>query len=316
MHNKAINLDAGENPFLPLQASNPEEYRKHVENGRRVYYRNCVFCHGDNMAGNGMFVHGLDPIPTNFADPGTIAMLRDSFLFWRNTKGGPGLPEEGGPWDSAMPAWEKLLKEDEIWEGDSLPLRFHRPEASRQGGGPQAMTSRLVFRLHLALLQPGVGAFDPPYRLRVPEQRCAQAGDRGNRRAAGVGQAALRQVLLAVPRRQGRRRGPCHLAPEAQAARFHDRQVPRFQDDSQRGAPDTSGPGEHHPAWHAVYLDARLAHALQLAGINLAYFLTTFSPEFAKPETWPRGRTAPGRAEDQPTRPSSSGRSSTWIVAA
>jgi mono/diheme cytochrome c family protein len=116
VHNSAINLDAGENPFLPLQTSNPEEFRKHVENGRRIYYRNCVFCHGDNMTGNGMFVHGLDPIPTNFADQGAIAMLRDSFLFWRIAKGGPGLPEEAAPWDTAMPAWEKFLKEEEIWE--------------------------------------------------------------------------------------------------------------------------------------------------------------------------------------------------------
>ena len=116
VHDKKINLDAGENPFLHLETSNPEEFRKHVENGRRIYYRNCVFCHGDNLAGNGMFVHGLDPIPTNFTDQGAIAMLRDTFLFWRISKGGPGLPEEGGPWDTAMPAWEKFLKEEEIWE--------------------------------------------------------------------------------------------------------------------------------------------------------------------------------------------------------
>ena len=116
VHEKQIHLDERENPFLPLQTSNPTEFRKHVENGRRVYYKNCVFCHGDNLTGNGMFVHGLDPIPTNFADPATIAMLRDTFLFWRISKGGPGLPDEGGPWDTAMPAWEKFLKEDEMWE--------------------------------------------------------------------------------------------------------------------------------------------------------------------------------------------------------
>ena len=116
VHDKKVDLDAGENPFLPLEKSNPEEFRKHVENGRKVYYRNCVFCHGDTLAGTGMFVHGLDPIPTNFADQGAIAMLRDSFLLWRVSKGGPGLPEEGGPWDTAMPAWEKILKEEEMWE--------------------------------------------------------------------------------------------------------------------------------------------------------------------------------------------------------
>jgi hypothetical protein len=116
VHDKKIDLDAGENPFRQLETSNPSEFRTHVENGRRVYYRNCVFCHGDNLSGNGMFVHGLDPIPTNFADAGTIAMLRDTFLFWRISKGGPGLPEEGGPWDTAMPVWEKMLKEDEVWD--------------------------------------------------------------------------------------------------------------------------------------------------------------------------------------------------------
>jgi hypothetical protein len=116
VHDRKVDLDAGENPFRQFETSNPAEYRKHVENGRRVYYRNCVFCHGDNLAGNGMFVHGLDPIPTNFADGATIANLRDTFLFWRVSKGGPGLPDEGGPWDTAMPAWEKFLKEEEMWE--------------------------------------------------------------------------------------------------------------------------------------------------------------------------------------------------------
>jgi mono/diheme cytochrome c family protein len=116
VHDRKINLDAEESPFLALETSNPEQFRKHVENGRRVYYRNCVFCHGDDLTGNGMFAHGLDPIPTNFSDPATIAGLRDTFLLWRISKGGPGLPEEGGPWDSAMPAWEKLLKEEEMWE--------------------------------------------------------------------------------------------------------------------------------------------------------------------------------------------------------
>jgi mono/diheme cytochrome c family protein len=116
VHDKSIHLDAGDNPFRELETSNPQEFRKHVENGRRGYYRNCVFCHGDDLSGNGMFVHGLDPTPTNFADGATIPNLRETFLFWRISKGGPGLPEEGGPWDTAMPAWEKFLKEEEMWD--------------------------------------------------------------------------------------------------------------------------------------------------------------------------------------------------------
>jgi mono/diheme cytochrome c family protein len=134
VHDKRINLDAGDNPFRQLETSNPAEFRRHVENGRQVYYRNCVFCHGDNLSGNGMFVHGLDPIPTNFADGDTIANLRESFLFWRIAKGGPGLPEEGGPWDTAMPAWEKFLKEEEIWDAVLFLYDFtgERPRAREE----------------------------------------------------------------------------------------------------------------------------------------------------------------------------------------
>jgi mono/diheme cytochrome c family protein len=116
VHEKTIDLDTGGNPFRALETSNPEDFRRHVEHGRQVYYENCFFCHGDDMRGNGMFIHGLNPIPTNFTDKGTIAMLRETFLFWRVSKGGPGLPEEGGPWDSAMPTWEKFLKEDDMWD--------------------------------------------------------------------------------------------------------------------------------------------------------------------------------------------------------
>jgi mono/diheme cytochrome c family protein len=132
VHDKKIDLDAGENPFRHLETSNPEEFRKHVENGRRVFYQNCVFCHGDNMSANGMFAHGLDPIPTNFHD--TIPQLRETFLFWRAAKGGPGLPEEGGPWDTAMPAWEKFLKEEEMWDAILFLYDFTnlRPRAKEE----------------------------------------------------------------------------------------------------------------------------------------------------------------------------------------
>jgi len=134
VHDRKIDLDRGENPFRHLETSSPEEFRKHVENGRQVYYRNCVFCHGDNLSGNGMFVHGLDPIPTNFSDKGTIPMLRETFLFWRIAKGGPGLPEEGGPWATAMPAWEKFLKEEEMWDAILFLYDFtsQRPRAREE----------------------------------------------------------------------------------------------------------------------------------------------------------------------------------------
>ena len=61
-----------------------------LEAGRAVYIQNCVFCHGDALDGNGLFADGLRPRPANFRDPGAIAQLSESYVFWRVAKGGPG----------------------------------------------------------------------------------------------------------------------------------------------------------------------------------------------------------------------------------
>jgi len=111
-----IDLANDGNPLRHLEETEPEAFQEHVAKGRVVYYENCFYCHGDLMAGDGMFIHGLNPIPTNFQDQGTLPILQESFIFWRIAKGAPGLPEEGGPWASAMPAWEKFLTVEEIWE--------------------------------------------------------------------------------------------------------------------------------------------------------------------------------------------------------
>ncbi len=115
VHDTDHALGTADNPYRELEHSNPTEFAERLTDGRRVYYENCFYCHGDLMAGAGMFAHALNPIPTNFQDPGNIPMLREAFLFWRIAKGAPGLPEEGGPWQSAMPAWESFLTEEEMW---------------------------------------------------------------------------------------------------------------------------------------------------------------------------------------------------------
>jgi mono/diheme cytochrome c family protein len=97
----------------PLRARG--DMAEHLSTGRRVYYQNCVACHGDRFDGQGQFAHGFSPTPASFEDNGTIAQLTESYVFWRVSKGGPGLPREGTPWNSAMPVWEDYLTEDEIW---------------------------------------------------------------------------------------------------------------------------------------------------------------------------------------------------------
>ena len=107
---KTMNLTGLNNP-LRSRGSMPE----HLANGKRVYYQNCIPCHGDRLDGQGHYAHGFSPAPLSFVDNGTIAQLTESFVFWRIAKGGPGLPREGTPWNSAMPVWENYLTEDEIW---------------------------------------------------------------------------------------------------------------------------------------------------------------------------------------------------------
>lgn len=104
------------NPYRTEGEEGRAEFLKHVEEGRDVYFKNCVFCHGDLLDGKGIFSHGLNPSPADFQDPGTIAMLQESFLFWRISTGGIGLPQESTPWDSAMPRWETMLSEAERWK--------------------------------------------------------------------------------------------------------------------------------------------------------------------------------------------------------
>jgi mono/diheme cytochrome c family protein len=116
VHERAVDLVTVDNPYRSLETTNPDEFMRRVANGRETYFKHCHYCHGTDMAGQGMFARGLYPPPTNFVDPGTIAQQRESFLFWRIAKGGPGLPTEGAPWESSMPAWEAFLSEEQTWE--------------------------------------------------------------------------------------------------------------------------------------------------------------------------------------------------------
>lgn len=128
---RTIDLVRDDNPHRMLEVQNTELFAGHVENGKRIYYENCVFCHGDDLAGEGIFAHGFDPLPANFQDANTIGMLQEAYLFWRIAKGGPGLPSESTPWSSAMPAWETFLTEDEIWDVILFMYDYtgHRPRA-------------------------------------------------------------------------------------------------------------------------------------------------------------------------------------------
>lgn len=121
--NKSFDLGKLENPvrqdilqtLAQDEAAGWEKYQAAVTEGRDVYYQNCFYCHGDLLDGKGHFAGGFNPQPINFQDATIIPQLQESFLFWRIATGGPGLPREGTPWNSAMPVWHEILSESDIW---------------------------------------------------------------------------------------------------------------------------------------------------------------------------------------------------------
>lgn len=115
-YGKTFDLAKLENPFRKIEKEDPEAFKALVREGGEVYFKNCFFCHGDKLDGHGHLAHALEPKPLPFTGGDTIAQLQESYVFWRILKGGPGLPREGGPSISAMPAWENELTEDEVWK--------------------------------------------------------------------------------------------------------------------------------------------------------------------------------------------------------
>jgi mono/diheme cytochrome c family protein len=109
--------------FDVLKTSNPlrepEEaahFEHNLREGKRIYFENCMFCHGDHLNGAGHFAEAFNPLPANFRSGGTLSQLEEAYVFWRIATGGPGLPEGATPWNSAMPAWQDFLTEEEIWQ--------------------------------------------------------------------------------------------------------------------------------------------------------------------------------------------------------
>jgi mono/diheme cytochrome c family protein len=133
---KRLNLLKLENPYRKLKKADPKKFKKLVGEGAKIYIQNCQYCHGDKLDGKGPYAAGLNPTPLNFQDVGTIAQLQESYLFWRISTGGPGLPKEAAPWISSMPVWQDFLSEDEIWKVILFLYDYtgHRPRSWEHEG--------------------------------------------------------------------------------------------------------------------------------------------------------------------------------------
>jgi mono/diheme cytochrome c family protein len=104
----------------PAEGDPPDEYAgltspvsltvSTLDDGKRIFIRECMVCHGDAGRGGGPYAEGLQPSPPDFGD-GSYGTLQDpsfadSDYFWRIS--------EGLPW-SAMPAWKLQYSEEDRW---------------------------------------------------------------------------------------------------------------------------------------------------------------------------------------------------------
>jgi mono/diheme cytochrome c family protein len=87
-----------------------------INQGGILYTKHCFFCHGDLLDGNGLFGNSYIPAPANFTRLDSILSRPQAYTFWRIMKGGQGLPKKYEPWNSAMPAWEETLSENDVWK--------------------------------------------------------------------------------------------------------------------------------------------------------------------------------------------------------
>ena len=110
LHGKAFDVLKGRRP------AGMEVNEANLAAGKAVYYRNCMYCHGDDLDGKGHFANAFNPLPANFRDGGTISQLEETYVYWRVATGGPGLPQGATPWNSSMPVWQDFLSDEEIWQ--------------------------------------------------------------------------------------------------------------------------------------------------------------------------------------------------------
>ncbi len=82
-----------------------------IEAGEMTFNNLCASCHGSGGEGDGPAAAELNPKPATLSDGMMMNGLSDGYLFWRVSQGGAM-----EPFNSAMPAWEGALTEEQRWQ--------------------------------------------------------------------------------------------------------------------------------------------------------------------------------------------------------
>jgi Tol biopolymer transport system component/mono/diheme cytochrome c family protein len=89
-------------PINPLQVN-----AQSILTGQKLYLTNCVACHGANGTGDGPAAAGINPRPADFTQHMVLGKHTDGQVFLWIKNGYP---------NTAMPAWDKRLTDEQIWQ--------------------------------------------------------------------------------------------------------------------------------------------------------------------------------------------------------
>jgi mono/diheme cytochrome c family protein len=83
----------------------PNSLKGSAAAGERFYMANCATCHGAKGDGKGPRAYFINPKPRNFLDPAFTSSFNRPAIYAATSMGRQG---------SEMPAWSKVLNEQEI----------------------------------------------------------------------------------------------------------------------------------------------------------------------------------------------------------
>jgi mono/diheme cytochrome c family protein len=93
-------------PAAAKEVKNPVPANaKSVAAGKELFEENCLMCHGEKGAGDGVAAQTLSVKPADFADAKLMKSETDGSLFWKMSNG-------RGP----MPGWKGTLSDTQRWQ--------------------------------------------------------------------------------------------------------------------------------------------------------------------------------------------------------
>lgn len=92
------------------------DFAKVFEEGKTIFSKNCIPCHGGSGNGQGPYARHVVTRPANLHERIINYPEPDApFHFWRVSEGVPG---------TAMPTWKLSLSEEEIWQVNTYEMSF------------------------------------------------------------------------------------------------------------------------------------------------------------------------------------------------